>query len=89
MNRLYAVLQVGLSVVLYLVSLAIVVNMVLLAFRPETISVVNAFIGLIVMLIGCLAFARIMMKKGLASYRSYRESGESIDDNTDQNSTID
>jgi multisubunit Na+/H+ antiporter MnhF subunit len=67
MNRFYAVLQVVLAAILYLMAFAILVNTVRIAFRPETISVVNAIIGLTVMLIGSLALARILMKKGLAN----------------------
>jgi L-lactate permease len=69
MNRFYAVMQVVLAAILYLISCAIAYNIVRIVFRPETISVVNAMIGLGVMLISFLALARISMKKGLANLR--------------------
>jgi len=73
MNRFYAVLQVVLAIALYIMAFAILADIVRIVFRPETISVVNAIIGLGVMLISFLALARIVMKKGLASLRRLKE----------------
>ena len=79
MNRFYAVLQVVLAVALYIMAFAILFNIVRIVFRPETISVVNAMIGLGVMLISFLALARIVMKKGLASLRLLKEDATKTD----------
>jgi len=73
MNRFYAVPQVVLAIALYIMAFAILVDIVRITFRPEKISVVNAMIGLGVMLISFLALARIVMKKGLASLRRLKE----------------
>ena len=73
MNRFYAVPQLVLAIALYIMAFAILVEIVRIVLRPETISVVNAIIGLGVMLISFLALARIVMKKGLASLSRLKE----------------
>ena len=46
MNKVVALLQVILAIVLGILALATLVNAILISTRPETISVVNAIIGL-------------------------------------------
>lgn len=75
MNRVLAVLQLGLALILFLFALATLVNMVLITTRPETISVVNTIIGQTVVIVCLVALGRILMKKGLARYSASRQSG--------------
>ena len=66
MNRFYAVLQIVLALLLLAFALATFINLLFIAFRPETIWVVNVFIGQGLM-IACLgALGRILLKKGRA-----------------------
>ncbi len=51
MTKFLAVLQAGLAVILFLIAAATLVNMVLIAMRPETISVVNTKICQTVMIV--------------------------------------
>ena len=61
MNKFFSVLQLLLAVLAAGLALATLVNLVLISSRPETISVVNAIIGLVIV---CLAaFARILGRK--------------------------
>ena len=69
MNRFLAVLQVGLAVALFLIAAATMVNMVLIAMRPETISVVNTIIGQTVMIVCLVALGRILWSRGMAQLR--------------------
>ncbi|NKB32296.1 MAG: hypothetical protein GKR91_04290 [Pseudomonadales bacterium] len=69
MNKLIAILQVVAAVVLGILAIATLVNAILIANRPETISVVNAFIGQGVLIIALLALATICMRKGLKNLR--------------------
>jgi hypothetical protein len=84
MNKFLAILQLVGAAVLALVGVATVVNMVLIAQRPETISVINALIAQI-LLIGVLAAAtHILARRGLARLRSAEptddpQSGESAE----------
>jgi NhaP-type Na+/H+ or K+/H+ antiporter len=73
MNRVLAVLQLGLALILFLFALATLVNMILITTRPETISVVNTLIGQIVVIVCLVALGRILMKKGLARFSSSRQ----------------
>lgn len=66
MNRFMAVLQIGLALILFVMAFATLVNMVLIAMRPETISVVNAIIGQTVMIVCLVALGRILFRKGRA-----------------------
>jgi hypothetical protein len=44
----------------------------LVAFRPETISVVNSFVGLGVMMIALFSLSRVLFSSGLRRWRSSR-----------------
>lgn len=66
MNRFMAVLQIGLALILFVIAIATAVNMVLIAMRPETISVVNTIIGQTVMIVCLVALGRILFRKGRA-----------------------
>ena len=69
MNRLIAFLQVIAALILAILAIATLVNSILIATRPETISVVNAFIGQGVVIISLLALATICLRKGLKNLR--------------------
>ena len=70
MNKLVALLQLLATVVLGIFALATAVNLILISMRPETISVVNAIIGLGILIICMLALASISLRKGLKGLRS-------------------
>ncbi len=70
MNKFLALLQLLVSVILYAIALASLLNAVFLSSRPETISVVNAYIGLGVLCICSLALGRVQWRKGLARLRA-------------------
>ena len=84
MNRVLAVLQLGLALILFLFALATLVNMVLITTRPETISVVNTIIGQTVVIVCLVALGRILMKKGLARYSASQQVGAGAADEPDQ-----
>ena len=65
MNRFLAALQVGLALLLFVIAIATLANMVLIAMRPETISVVNTIVGQTVMIVCLVALGRILWKKGI------------------------
>ncbi len=75
MDRIKAILQLLLAAIFYLIALAALVNMLLIAVRPETISVVNAFIGLTVLIVCFLALGRIMYRKGMIRFRTSGKAG--------------
>ena len=79
MNKLVALLQVILAILLGILALATLVNAILISTRPETISVVNAIIGLGVVIIALLALATICMRKGLKAFRQTEESSANQD----------
>ncbi len=69
MNKLVALLQLLAAIVLAIVALATLVNAILIGTRPETISVVNAFIGQGVAIVALLALATVSLRKGLKNLR--------------------
>ncbi len=75
MNKAVAVLQLLSAALLGVVVLAIVINLVLISTRPETISVVNTMIGEGVLIVCLLAMARILLRKGLNSIRPIEKNG--------------
>ncbi|MBL4820339.1 MAG: hypothetical protein JKY98_05015 [Gammaproteobacteria bacterium] len=83
MNRVLAVLQLALAVILLVIAFATVVNMIFIAFRPESISVVNVFVGQTVMLVCLFAFSRIMFRKG-----KVRLSSGQVDSDSDESAGI-
>lgn len=82
MTKFLAVLQAGLAVILLLIAAATLVNMVLIAMRPETISVVNTIIGQTVMIVCLVALGRVLWRKGLA--RFHAATSDSSDSAVDQ-----
>lgn len=64
MEKLVAVLQLLLAFVLAAAVITTLVNMVLIATRPETISVVNAMIGQGVLIVCLAALAKVIGSKG-------------------------
>lgn len=70
MKKLIALLQILGAIILHAIALATLLNMVFISTRPETISVVNAYIGLGVLCICSLALGRIQWRKGLARLKA-------------------
>lgn len=70
MNRFLAALQAGLAALLFAIAIATLVNMVLIAMRPETISVVNTIIGQTVMIVCLVALGRILWRRGMSELQS-------------------
>lgn len=69
MNRFVALLQLFLAAILALLAIATLVNSILIAPRPETISVLNAIVGQAVVIIALLALATISFRKGMGNLR--------------------
>ena len=69
MNKFIAVIQLIASALISIAALAMLVNIIFIIPRPETISVVNVLIGGGVLVICLTAIARILFKKGLAGLR--------------------
>ncbi len=61
MDRMIGILQLLLSGVLGTMALSTLVNMILIAMRPETISVMNAAMGQLVVVISFL-WQRLMKR---------------------------
>ena len=74
MVRFYAILQIVGAVVLGVIAAATAANMILIATRPETISVVNVIVGQTLMIVCLIALARVLILKGLHSLRESRRS---------------
>jgi len=72
MDRMIGVLQLLLSGVLGTMALATLVNMVLIAMRPETISVMNAAMGQLVVVIFLAVWSRIFFVKGQERVRNHK-----------------
>ena len=69
MHRLVGILQLFMSGLLGCMALATLINMVLIAMRPETISVVNAFLGQGVIIIFLAVWSRVFFVKGMERVR--------------------
>ncbi|GAB5501263.1 MAG: hypothetical protein PsegKO_35740 [Pseudohongiellaceae bacterium] len=69
MTKLKAIIQLLISAVLAVSAVASLVNMAFIITRPETISVVNAMIGLGTLAICLAALSRILLRRGLAQLR--------------------
>lgn len=69
MYRLVGILQLFMSGLLGCMALATLINMALIATRPETISVVNAFLGQGVIIIFLAVWSRVFFVKGMARVR--------------------
>ncbi len=70
MDRMIGILQLLLSGVLGTMALATLVNMVLIAMRPETISVMNAAMGQLVVVIFLAVWSRVFFVKGQERVRN-------------------
>lgn len=64
MDKMIGILQLLFAGVFGAMAVGTLINMVFIATRPETISVVNAMVGQALMVICLLAFARILFRKG-------------------------
>ncbi|MCB1664759.1 MAG: hypothetical protein KDI28_03225 [Pseudomonadales bacterium] len=64
MDKMIGILQLLFAGVFGAMAVGTLINMVFIATRPETISVVNAMVGQTLMVICLLAFARILFRKG-------------------------
>lgn len=76
MARFVAILQLLVAALMLVLAVATLVNLVLIAGRPETISVVNAMIGQGVLIIALLVVAHIFSRKGLAKLRDQRQDAQ-------------
>jgi hypothetical protein len=85
MNRFLAVLQAGLAVLLFVVAIATLLNMVLIAMRPETISVVNTIVGQTVMIVCLVALGRILWRRGMSELRADAQGSENPDVHQEEN----
>lgn len=77
MNKLLAIIQIIAAVLLSVAALAMLINIIFIATRPETISVVNAMIGGGVLVVCLPVLARVLFKKGLAGLRGEQASTDS------------
>jgi len=64
MKKFLAILQLFGAILLHVIALATLLNMIFISTRPETISVVNAYIGLGLIFVCALAMGRIQWRKG-------------------------
>lgn len=64
--KLIGFLQLILAGILFMSAAGTLVNMVFIAFRPETISVVNVLIGQTLLIVCMAALGRILLRKGQA-----------------------
>ncbi len=71
MNRLLALLQILGALALAAIAAVTIGNMVMMASMPDTISVVNLLIGVVVIVPCLLAIARILLRRGLAELRKH------------------
>lgn len=69
MNKFIAGLRIFAAGVLILLALTTLVNLVLFATNPDTISVVNAIVGGGVIIVALAALATIQWRKGLKQWR--------------------
>jgi len=69
MNKLLALLQIFGALALAALAAAAIGNMVMMANMPDTISVVNLLIGVVVIVPCLLAIARLLLRRGLAGLR--------------------
>jgi hypothetical protein len=74
MTKFYATLQLLGAAILGLVTVATAINMILIANRPETISVVNAMVGQSLLIICLIVLMRSLVIRGL---RGLRQAGHS------------
>ena len=70
MTKIIGLCQWLFGLISFVSGLACGVNIVFVAFRPETISVVNSFVGLGVMMIALFALSRVLFSSGLRRWRS-------------------
>jgi hypothetical protein len=69
MNKLVAVTQLIGSALISIAALAMLVNLIFIATRPETISVINAMIGGGVLVVCLPVIATVLFKKGVAGLK--------------------
>ena len=69
MEKLFGIFQLLFAGVFAATAVGTLINMVFIATRPETISVVNAIIGQTLMIVCLLALSRILFKKGTVRIR--------------------
>ena len=69
MSRFLAVLQLGLGLLLLIAAATTLINLIFIAPRPETISVVNAIVGQLVVIVCFVALGRILMRRGWSKWK--------------------
>ena len=77
MNKLKPILKLLVGIILAISAVASLVNLVLIVGREETISVVNAVIGLAVLFFFLAPLAQILIRNSLRELRGTGESGGS------------
>lgn len=70
MEKIFGIFQLLIAGVFAASAIGTLINMLFIATRPETISVVNAIIGQTLMIVCLLALSRILFKKGSLRIRS-------------------
>lgn len=70
MQRVIAIFQLLLSVLCALVALVTAVNLGFILMRPDSISVVNALVGQLLMIVFLMAASTILLRKGRHNLRS-------------------
>jgi len=79
MDKFIAGLQVVAAVILALLAVATLINTLFIATRPETISVVNTFIGQGVLIICLAALSRVLLRRGLRGLKAESGPGQDAD----------
>lgn len=69
MGRLLGIFQLLIAGVFVASAIGTLINMVFIANRPETISVVNTIVGQTLLIVCLLALSRILFRKGTVRIR--------------------
>lgn len=70
MTKFTAIAQIVAAVILLVIVAATAINLVLIAMRPETVSVVNTMIGQIFIMACLAALAKILLGRGILALKS-------------------
>lgn len=69
MERMFGIFQLLFAGVFASAAIGTLINMVFIATRPETISVVNVIVGQTLLIVCLLALSRILFRKGTVRIR--------------------
>lgn len=70
MNRLLGMVMLVLAVVCLLAAVLTAINLGFIVTRPDSISVVNTWVGQFVVIVGALVLARLLFIAGKAKLRA-------------------